>query len=302
MTYPKVSIVVLNWNGLKDAIECLESLKKITYPNYEMIVVDNGSEGNDADVLEKRYKDYIKVIRNKNNLGWAGGVNKGIEYAIANGSNLLLILNNDIVVGKNFLEPLVKDMLMDENIGIIGPANYCYYEPKKVFSSGQKISYWKGKVIELNLLGDSKEVDTLAGCCLLIKKEVIDKIGYFYEPYFLNLEETDYCARAGKTGFKTVCEPKSKVWHKIGATLGKIPASATYYFYRNKLLFTKRNAPFYIKYPFYFYASLYLVFRFIEELIKRDKMMTFAIKRALIDFWTGSFGKKNFIENIKKFK
>ena len=68
MNYPKVSIIVLNWNRLEDTIECLDSLKEITYPDYEVIVVDNGSEGNDANILEKKYKDYIKVIRNKENL------------------------------------------------------------------------------------------------------------------------------------------------------------------------------------------------------------------------------------------
>lgn len=297
MNYPKVSIIVLNWNGLKDTIECLESLKKITYPNYEMVVVDNGSEGNDADVLEKRYKDYVKVIRNKDNLGWGGGNNRGMEYAIANGSNFLLILNNDMAVEKSFLEPLVEDMLRDEKIGIIGPANYHYYEPQKLFSSGKKTKYWGGKIVELSLLEGPKEVDSLAGCCLLVKKEVIDKIGCFYEPYFLNSQETDYCLKADKRGFKIVCEPKSKVWHKIRATLDKIPAKDTYYYYRSKLLFIKRNAPFYMKYPLCFCCSLYLVLKFAEKLAKKDKLIAFSISTALIDFWRGKFSKKEITKN-----
>lgn len=299
MNYPKVSIIVLNWNGLKDTIECLESLKKITYPNYEVIVVDNGSKGNDADVLEEKYGDYIELIRNRENLGFTGGNNVAMRTVVERGINYVLILNNDVVVEKNFLEPLIEDILRDENIGVIGPANYYYYEPQKILHSGGKINYWKGKAVGLNLLESSKELNSLAGCCLLIRKEVIDQIGYFYEPYFLNFEEVDYCLRAKKAGFKISYEPKSKVWHKTQATLDKIPAAQCYYFYRNKFLFIKRNAPFYIKYPFYFYYSLYLIFKFIEKLIRGDRLTAFSIRDALIDFWQGNFGEGN---PIKKYE
>ena len=295
--FPKVSIIILNWNGLKDTIECLESLRKITYPNYEVIVVDNGSEGNDADVLEEKYKDYIKVIRNKENLGFTGGNNVGIKYAMEKGSEFFLILNNDVVVKEDFLEPLVEDMLKDKKIGIIGPVSYCYGS-LELFSSGRKINYWKGNFKGIDLFQNKKEVDSLAGCCLLVKKEVVEKIGYFYEPYFLIFEETEYCLRAKRAGFKIVCEPRSKIWHKVGSTIRRFPASNAYYFYRNKLLFTKRNAPFYVKYLFYFYYSGYLFFRFIEELIKKENLIAFSIKDALVDFWKGNFGKRNSIEKL----
>jgi hypothetical protein len=290
--YPKVSIIILNWNGLKDTIECLESLKKINYPNYEVIVVDNGSEGNDADVLEERYGDYIRLIRNKENLGFAGGNNIGIKYSLEKGGEFFLILNNDVVVERNFLEPLVEDILKDEKIGIIGPVNYNYYQPSKIISAGRRINFWKGSNIEVFSLEEPTEVESLWGCCLLIKKDVIDKIGYFYEPYFLFFEETDYCLKARRAGFKIVCEPKSKIWHKVSSTLDKIPAATTYYFHRNKLLFITRNAPSYIKYLFLFYYSVYLVLRFFETLLRGEKTKAFAIGNALIDFWQKKFGKK----------
>jgi hypothetical protein len=299
MNFPKVSIIILNWNGLKDTIECLESLKKITYPNYEVIVVDNGSEGNDADVLEERYGDYIRLIRNKENLGFAGGNNVAMRMVRDRGIEYILILNNDVIVEKNFLEPLVESMLKDENIGIIGPANYDYYHPSKILSLGRKINYWKGSAIEVITSGEQKELDSLIGCCLLIKRGVIDKIGYFYEPYFLNFEETDFCLKAKKAGFKIMCEKKSKIWHKVGGVLNRTPILTNYYYYRNKLLFIKRNASFCIKYPFYFYYSLYLIYKIIEKLIKKEKLVAFAIRSALIDFWLGNFGKN---QNYGKFK
>ena len=195
-----------------------------------------------------------------------------------------------MIVDKRFLEPLVEAM-KNKKTGLVGPVTYCYPQREELYTAGRTINFWKCRMEENKLPKKIKEVECLGGC-FLIRKDVIDKIGYFYEPYFLNFEEIDYCLQAGKAGFKIFCEPKSKIWHKVRGTLDKIPALSVYYFYRNKPLFIKRNAPFYIKYPFYFYYSLYLVFRFIEKLTKRDKLMAFAIKDALFDFWRGNFGKK----------
>jgi hypothetical protein len=294
MIYPKVSIIILNWNGLKDTIECLESLKKITYPNYEVIVVDNGSPRNEGEILKEKYSDYIQVIRNQENLGFAAANNQGIQFAQKRGSQFFLILNNDVVVEKNFLEPLVENLLKDKKIGIGGAVNYDYYQPEKMLSLGRKINFWTGGSREINSPNGKKEIDSLVGCCLLIKKEVIEKIGYFYEPYFLNFEETDFCWRAKKAGFQIISEKRAKIWHKVGRSLNKTPFLTNYYYYRNKFLFIKRQAPFYIKYSFYFYYSLWLFFQFLKNLIKKKKKLAFSFLKALTDFWQKKFGKKNY--------
>ncbi|GAG89310.1 unnamed protein product, partial [marine sediment metagenome] len=109
MNQPKVSIITLNWDGLEYTIECLASLKKITYPNYEVIVVDNGSKGNDAQVLEEKFGDYIHIIKNDMNYGSRGGVNIGMRYFLNNSnSDYLLLLDNDTVVDPEFLTEMVK--------------------------------------------------------------------------------------------------------------------------------------------------------------------------------------------------
>ena len=130
MNYPKVSIIILNWNGLEDTIECLESLKKITHPNYEVIVVDNGSEGNDAQMLQERFGDYIHIIRNDKNYGFAGGANIGMRYVLNNSAaDYVLLLNNDTVVDPEFLTELVKVAEADPAIGITGGKIYYYDNP-----------------------------------------------------------------------------------------------------------------------------------------------------------------------------
>jgi len=296
---PKVSIIVLNWNNFEDTKECLESLGKISYPNYEIIIVDNGSIDSSTRRIQKEFPQYI-YIYNDSNLGFTGGNNVGMKYAVKTGADYIFWINNDMIVDKAFLEPLVQAMGSEET-GLVGPATFYYDQREKIYSAGEYLNSLKTRTKKYKTAGKFRQVDSLGGA-FLIKKEVIDKIGYFYEPYFLNLEETDYCFQARKAGFKIFCEPKSRIWHKVGATLGKIPATATYYYYRNKLLFIKRNIPLYVKYPLYVYWHLYLSLRFIEKSLKGEKKIAFAIKRALIDFWTGNFGKKNLIENIKKFR
>jgi len=299
MNYPKVSIVVLNWNNFRDTKECLESLEKISYPNYEIIIVDNGSIDGSTRRIQKEFPDYIYIYNDKN-LGFGEGTNVGMRYAVKTGADYIFWINNDMIVDRSFLEPLVQAM-KNEGAGLVGPATFYYDQKEKIYTAGADLNFLKTGMKRYKIAGKFRQVDSLGGA-FLIKKEVIDKIGYFYEPYFLNLEETDYCFQAKKAGFKIFCEPKSKIWHKVGGTLRRIPATATYYYYRNRLLFIKRNFPFYLKYPLYFYHNLYLVLRYIEKSLKREKKIAFAIKRALIDFWTGNFGKKNLIENIKKFK
>lgn len=288
--YPKIFILILTWNNPGDLRECLGHLRKITYPNFEVIVIDNASKSGTTEKVQKDFQKFT-FIYNKENSGFTGGNNIGIKYALKKNADFILIMNDDIMVSSNFLEPLVQIACSNINIGIVGPKNYFYDEKDKIFSSGRKVNYWLGRTIELNL--ESKaEVEAIAGCCFLIRDAVIKKIGYLYEPFFINFEETDFCLRARKAGFKIICEPKSEVWHKVQSTVSKISSLQSYYCYRNKALFMKRNASFYFKYLFYFYYTLYLSFRFVEKLFRGNKEIALSIKNALFDFWRGKLGKK----------
>ena len=121
MNHPKISVIILNWNELDDTIECLDSLKKITYPNYEIIVVDNGSKGNDAQVLQEKFSDYIHLIQNDRNYGFTGGTNIGMRYALNNSApDYILVLNSDTVVDSEFLAEMVKVTEADPASGIAG--------------------------------------------------------------------------------------------------------------------------------------------------------------------------------------
>lgn len=262
MNYPKVCIVILNWNGLEDTIECLESLKKITYPNYEVVIVDNASEGNDAHVLREKFGDYIRLIRNDRNYGYTSGNNIGIRYALKNASaDYLLILNNDTVIAPDFLGEMIKVAGGDASIGIVGPKVYYYDLPDRIQSAGAKINMRTSQnsvigVMELDTgqYDLPQEVDYVSGCCLLMKQELIPKVGLFDESYFCYWDETDYCARAREAGDSLLCAPHAKIWHKKSVSLKpwyktlrrKDQVSALpyplYFMTRNNFKFMKKHA------------------------------------------------------------
>ena len=228
MNYPKVSIIILNWNGLEDTIECLESLKKITYPNHEVVIVDNASSGNDVQILQGRFGDYIHLIQNDKNYGFPEGCNIGMRYALTTGADYILLLNNDTVVDPKFLTEMVEVAEADLSIGITGSKVYYYYEPNIIQSAGGKIKWWLG---DLQTYGGEEDVgqydsiseyDYVFGTSFLIKKEVIQEISFMDPFFFFGVEEYDYCTRAKRAGFKVVYVPGSKVWHKVGASSAKL--------------------------------------------------------------------------------
>ena len=258
MILPIVAIIIVTWNGLEDTIECLESLKNVTYPDYNVIVVDNGSQDNDAGVLKERFGSYIHLIENARNDGFTGGVNVGMKYARDNSqADYILLLNNDTVVAPGFLTEMVKVADSDPTIGVTGAKIYCYDEPEQLQSVYCRVNLLTGQPIQTPLTIDGniiykeidrgqynsiKEVEWVTGCCFLIKRVVMESIGLLDEGFFYYWEETDYCFRARKAGYKTVYVPQAKVWHKGGRSVKKVWGRSRYYMERNRFIFMKRHA------------------------------------------------------------
>ncbi len=290
---PKVSIIILNWNGPEDTIECLESLFKIEYDNYNVVLVDNGSEDDSIQKIRRYCKGKIEVkseffkysaenkpvkiteyfedelrdvskkeieelsaqglllIKNYHNYGFAEGNNIAIEFArLKLNPDYILLLNNDTVVDKYFLKELVKAGESREDIGAVGPKIY-YYDfngRRDVISfAGQKVNLYtsSGKRFAFNEVDtgqrDSiKETDYVEGSCLLVKKEVIEKVGMLDVKYFAYWEETDFCIRMRDAGYTLLNVPPSKIWHKDSISgISKIKA---YYLTRNRFIFMKKHA------------------------------------------------------------
>lgn len=223
---PKVTIIILTWNGARHIFDCLESVQKSTYQNYEIIVVDNGSKDGTPDLIKNNFLN-VKLILNKKNLGFTGGNNIGIKQAKG---EILFLLNDDTKIHPNLIEVLVKELKSSSKIGIVGPKIYFMDEPKKIWFAGGRIDWFKGKTFHLGknltdkeLINDSKkEVDFITGCALMIKKEVVDRIGLFDDKFFAYYEDADLCQRAKKIGYQIIYVPFGGVWHVKSATASNV--------------------------------------------------------------------------------
>ncbi len=304
MSIPKVSIIILNWNGWQDTLECLDSLAKITYPNYDVVIIDNGSVNKSAKKIKNwinTHKSVIsyKLLVNSRNAGFAGGNNVGIKYALANNANYVLLLNNDTLVAPDFLNKLIKAGDSDKNIGIIGPKIYFASEKNKIWFGGGYFSWFGGgKHLEYEKIDKKpsndkiKEVDYMTGCCFLIKRETIEKIGLMNENFFLYYEDTEWSLRARKNGYKIIYEPNSHIWHKVSRSVMPKSNPAVYYYHiRNALLLSKLRAPKIILAGICAWSAaccLKQIFKIIFLPQKRE--ISKNIIKGIKDFYAGKFG------------
>lgn len=242
-----VCFILVNYNGYKDTLACVDSLLKIQYSNYKIIIIDNASTNNSVEMLKKIESERIKLISLSENIGFSGGNNVGIEIAKDENSDFIILLNNDTIVNSNFLKPLID--VCDENINsITSPKiNYCSNK-NKIWYAGGKISFKLGRSWhnginkpDNNKNLNVKEVSFISGCCMCIPREVINKVGLLSEDYFLYYEDTDYCCKAMKKGVKLLYVPESLIYHNVSASTGHNSPIMTYYKIRNRLYFIEQN-------------------------------------------------------------
>ena len=241
----KVAIIILNWNNYEDTIECIHFLQKITYRNYEIIIVDNGSTNGSQKILEKEFPD-LKLIQTGENLGYSGGNNQGIKYALERGAELLWILNPDTIVAPDALEKMVKS-ISKTGAGVVAPKIYFRDSPKKVWFVGGNLDMKTGQVghkyegeVDNGQFDKENKLDWATGASLLIKTEVFKKIGLFDERYFLFYEDVDFCVRAREVGFGVLFVPAARIWHKVGVSAGRNAFNDIYYITRSRLYFVRK--------------------------------------------------------------
>lgn len=267
--FPKVSIILLNYNGFEDTIECFNSLQNISYLNHNIIIVDNDSPDKSMDKINEYminnhldfiyYKDikssqnnvenkYITLIQSGSNGGYGHGNNVGIKYALKNDSEYIMLLNNDTIVEKDFLEPLVEELMKDKNIGII--SSQIFYENRRdiFWENGGNFNQLTGKVSHVNFneknIGqiNNENCTFLSGCLWLIPKKVFFDVGFINEEYFMYVEDLEYCHRTIKNNYKLKVSSKSRIYHKVGSSSGgEISPFCIYWMTKNYLKFMTHN-------------------------------------------------------------
>lgn len=224
---PKVSVVVLTWNGRLLTLDCLESLAAITYPGLAVVVVDNASTDGTAAAIRDRFGDEITVVVNDSNLGFSGGNNVGIRRALEDGSDFVLLLNNDTVVDPGLIEGLVAVFDKNPRAGIVGPKIYYASPADQIWFAGGMVSLARGTARHIGIRetdhgqydGDS-EVDYVTGCALMARREVFESVGLLDEGYRAYYEDADFCLRARDRGYEIWYTSGGVLWHKISASTG----------------------------------------------------------------------------------
>lgn len=247
---PKVSVVILNWNGRKDTLECLTSVNKLNYPNYEIVVVDNGSTDDSVAAISHQHPN-ITLLQTGSNLGYAGGNNVGIRWALDHDAEFILVLNNDTIVSPDLLNAFVnaKDLLPASSV--LGAKIFYQDNPNKLWFAGGR---WNGGSRCIEHIGHNQmqsnefnriaEVDYITGCALFASASTFKEVGLLNESFYLTYEETDWCYRAREKRHICIFVPYAELWHKVSASFGGVESPLQLYFYsRNILLWAERHLP-----------------------------------------------------------
>lgn len=220
--WPVVWILVLNWNRPGDTLRCVASLRQLDYPEYRILIVDNGST--DTSVEAFQALPGVDLLVCDHNLGFGAGNNRGIEYALAHGADYVLLLNNDTEVPPGLVAELVGVARSEPSIGLVGPVIYYAERPEQVWFAGMRFRHGLYVVRRgLHLkppLAAVEDVDFLSGCGMLVRREVWERVGLFDPRFFMYYEDLDFCIRAKEAGYRAVCATKARMWHSLSASTG----------------------------------------------------------------------------------
>jgi GT2 family glycosyltransferase len=255
-----VYIVLVNWNGWRDTLACLESLLSLLKEDVKIIILDNCSTDNSFNRIREWAREHSihynlisetdTISRSKNhnvltlisltsNRGFGGANNIGIKFAIDNGANYILLLNNDTIVQGDFLKKMLTYALAIPDAGIIGGHIRQFYDKDKVWFSGGKISYVRGAFYHReDYCTGIRDTDFISGCLMLIPVPVFKKVGLFDERYFLNVEDIDFSTRMKDAGLRLIIACDAIIYHKVSASIGGLDSAKNqYYFHRNRMFF-----------------------------------------------------------------
>jgi len=226
---PPVTCVVLNYNGREVLPETLTSLSAMAYPNFRVMVVDNGSTDGSVDYIRKSHPG-VEIIENGENLGVTGARNVAMRRAIEGGAAWIHHLDNDIRVDPGLLTELMKVAVSDGSIGILGAKIFYHARPDHLWYAGGKVNYWTGMVTHRGIrepdrgrYDTTEDTDYVVGCCYLMSKALVERVGYFdpvFTPFYT--EDSDMCARALRSGFRVVYVPRAKLWHRVSTSSGGV--------------------------------------------------------------------------------
>jgi len=237
----RVEVVVLNWNGWRDTLVCLASLQHSDYPNFGLIVVDNGSTDGSQNHIEAHIPG-LKMLQTGANLGFGGGCNAGIRRALEQGADYIWVINSDTTVEANALTELVRVADAGVLVGAVGSVLYEADQPDQIqLWGGGKVDLWRG--LSRHQVSPAP-LDFVSGASMLLRREAIEQVGLFdAETFFMYWEDSDLGFRLRRNGWQLAVAEKSRVWHKLSASLGRGSRQLDAYFTQSGVRFLRRYSP-----------------------------------------------------------
>jgi Predicted glycosyltransferases len=278
MNIPILSFITVDYNGLEDTIELIESISKVVHSiTYEIIVIDNASLNNDAETIQKLFGNLVITIRSNKNLGFAGGNNLGIKQAQG---KYLFFINNDTIIQEDHLAELLQVFDQSNKIGGISPKICFAYPPCHIqyagFTDLSPITLRNKSIgfdeVEHGQYNTPTPTYFLHGAAMIIKRDIIDKVGFMSNIFFLYYEEIDWCTQILHAGYELRYEPCQVIYHKESRSTGKTSKLQIFYLYRNRLLYAWRNQQ---------GINRYLSIAYLLSLAALKKSIYFCIKGQL---------------------
>ncbi|AWR86208.1 glycosyltransferase family 2 protein [Meiothermus taiwanensis] len=236
-----VYVIILNWNGWQDTVKCIDSLKSLTYPNYKIVVLDNASTNDSVVRIREAHPD-ITVIETGANLGFAGGNNVGIRYALEHGAGYIWLLNNDTIASPGALAAMIEVAESDPKIGAVGSVLYYMNQPEKVQAwGGGQVNLLTGRSRHLLAPGD---LHYITGASMLLRREALEQVGLLDEGFFMYWEDTDLSFRLRQKGWMITVAPNSRVLHKESASAKKGSSQQDIWYNASAVRFFRRHAMF----------------------------------------------------------
>ena len=297
---PKVGIVILNHNGKAMAKECLRSVFNARYSNKQVILVDNASTDDSVEYLCNLFPN-LTIVENSENLGVAGGRNRGFREALGLGADYVLSLDNDTHIALNAIAALVQAAESDPAIGVIGPKTYADDGSGNIQCAGGRITYTQN-VCSQRGWGEPdhgqydkiEDVDYFPGFGFMARREVFEKLNFLDESFYgYGHEDTDFCLRATQSGYRVVYIPHAVMWHRGSATIGSYSTRKKYLEAVNSVYFVRRYATSKQCFKYAFFAGLGLIYALVAQLPQGNQKAVWAKARGL---WDG-MRKPNFIQD-----
>lgn len=299
----QVAIVVLNWNGKNDTLACLHSLDEQEDIEGKVILVDNGSVDDSILAVSGQFPD-VTIIETGANLGYAGGNNVGISYALDKGFEYIMVLNNDTILAPQCISHLLQDLQLHSDAAAVAPKSFYLEAPDIIYFAGGRISrdgrthHIGGGSYDAPKYNLPCDTEWLTGCAILFRSQSLQELGLFEPKYYVLFEDADWSLRARRTGYRLRVVPGATVWHKVSPSFGKTWSPLyRYYYTRNSFLWIERNFPLQEK-PRLYYSALKRAFnaamlRTREVSPKDERLIRRSVWKGIVDYVFRRFGPQS---------